>query len=83
MAWGNRCGRMLSLILAASSLVQGRDARGQDESSLPPPRSESPQLPQLAETPGLSRMGGRPYPINLPTAMRLGNARGLDIELAV
>jgi hypothetical protein len=26
--------------------------------------------------------GGKPYPINLPTAMKLGNARNLDIELA-
>ena len=28
------------------------------------------------------RAGGKPYPINLPTAMKLGNARSLDIELA-
>ncbi len=55
---------------------------GQHESSLPPPRVESPQLPQVAEVPGLSRIGGKRFPIDLPSAMRLGNVRGLEIELA-
>lgn len=82
MAYGNRCGRMLILILAVIFLVHESDARGQGETPLPSPRPDTPQLPQLAETPGLTRMGGRPYPINLPVAMRLGNARGLDIQLA-
>jgi outer membrane protein TolC len=58
------------------------EARGQEEKPLPPPRVELPQLPPLTAPPGLARMGGKPYPINLPTAMKLGNARGLDIELA-
>jgi outer membrane protein TolC len=55
---------------------------GQEETPLPLPRPDTPQLPPLTAPPGLARMGGKPYPINLPTAMKLGNARGLDIELA-
>jgi outer membrane protein TolC len=70
----------LGLGLTLGGLKSG--LHGQEETPLPPPRADTPQLPQLIPPPGLARIGGKPYPINLPTAMKLGNARGLDIELA-
>jgi len=47
-----------------------RDPPSPAQVSLPPP-------PETAEA-----TGGKPYPINLPTALKLGNVRNLDIELA-
>jgi outer membrane protein TolC len=59
------------------------DACGQEEAPAPRPMpanaSAGPALPSATSFP---TAGGKPYPINLPTAMKLGNARGLDIELA-
>jgi outer membrane protein TolC len=51
--------------------------RGQEE--MPQPRPLPAGAANLPTPPGA---GGKPYPINLPTALKLGNARGLDIELA-
>jgi hypothetical protein len=41
-----------------------------------------PDVPSIPGPASFPTAGGKPYPINLPTAMKLGNARGLDIELA-
>src|SRR6185437_13242055 len=58
-------------------------ARGQEEAPAPRPIAVgSPQEPALPSATSFPTAGGKPYPINLPTAMKLGNARGLDIELA-
>jgi outer membrane protein TolC len=46
-------------------------------SSREPPSTTSVVLPPPPET-----VGGKPYPINLATALKLGDARNLDIELA-
>jgi outer membrane protein TolC len=59
------------------------DIAAQEEA--PAPRSmtsEAPQIPPPASAASIRTTTGKPYPINLPTAMKLGNARGLDIELA-
>jgi hypothetical protein len=48
----------------------------------PTPRALTPDLPPTASVASFPTAGGKPYPINLPTAMKLGNVRGLDIELA-
>jgi outer membrane protein TolC len=42
----------------------------------------APDIPSPPSATAFPTAGGKPYPINLPTAMKLGNARGLDIELA-
>lgn len=73
------------LVLASTVLVLsgGKFGRGQEEA--PPPRplgQNSPLIPPPASATSFPTAGGKPYPINLPTAMKLGNARGLDIELA-
>jgi outer membrane protein TolC len=41
-----------------------------------------PDIPSPPTVVSFPTAGGKPYPINLPTALKLGNARGLDIELA-
>src|SRR5262249_11269063 len=52
---------------------------------LPPPPTPT-HNPSSTDPVGLpappETVGGKPYPINLPTALKLGNVRGLDIELA-
>ncbi|MGH7174349.1 MAG: TolC family protein, partial [Gemmataceae bacterium] len=51
----------------------------------PPPPDSVPDRPSTAPIslpPAPATTSGKPYPINLPTALKLGNARGLDIELA-
>lgn len=56
---------------------------GQEEA--PAPRLVSPSVPDVPTAPRVTSFptaGGKPFPINLPTAMKLGNARSLDIELA-
>lgn len=72
-------------ILATLSIVTpSRPAWGQEQA--PPPRPLAPTAPEIPAPPSVTSFpsaGGKPYPINLPTAMKLGNARGLDIELAV
>jgi outer membrane protein TolC len=76
-----RLTRMLLMTFAAN-LTGTSVVLGQQGSTLPRPRVETPQLPQVAGAPGLARMGGKRYPIDRPSAMRLGNVRGLEIELA-
>ncbi len=44
--------------------------------------ASAPDVPSIPSATSFPSAGGKPYPINLPTAMKLGNARGLDIELA-
>jgi outer membrane protein TolC len=56
---------------------------GQEEA--PAPRPLPPDRPNVPAPPPLTTIataGGKPYPINLPTAMKLGNVRNLDIQLA-
>jgi outer membrane protein TolC len=67
------------LVLAAC-LVPVVFAVGQDE--VPAPRTVTPDLPPSPPVVSFPTAGGKPYPINLPAAMKLGNVRGLDIELA-
>jgi outer membrane protein TolC len=55
------------------------------QETLPVPRWQPPSaadVPATVPVTSFSTAGGKPYPINLPAAMKLGNARGLDIELA-
>ncbi|HEX6510880.1 MAG TPA: TolC family protein, partial [Chloroflexota bacterium] len=78
--------RSFFLALAAFGLLAGArpdQACGQEEA--PPPRAVPPSTPDIPSPPSATALpsaGGKPYPINLPTAMKLGNVRGLDIELA-
>jgi outer membrane protein TolC len=81
MACRSRYDRILFLALMASFLASQPGASGQEE-TLSPPRPEPLALPPPAAPPQLARMGGKPYPINLLAAMKLGNARNLDIQLA-
>lgn len=78
--------RSFFLAFAASlaSLGAARStALGQEEAPSPRPVAMTPpQEPALSSAASFPTAGGKPYPINLPTAMKLGNARGLDIELA-
>lgn len=67
----------LYCLAVAVSLGLSSAIRGQEE--IPQPRPLPASAPHLPAPPGA---GGKPYPINLPTALKLGNARGLDIELA-
>jgi len=56
---------------------------GQEEA--PPPRPVLPNAPNIPAPPpviSFPTAGGKAYPINLPTAMKLGNVRNLDIQLA-
>jgi outer membrane protein TolC len=71
------------LCVAFTCLLPGPFVHGQEEA--PPPRPVTPTAPTLPAPPSATSLptaGGKPYLINLPTAMKLGNARGLDIELA-
>jgi outer membrane protein TolC len=78
--------RPVLLVLAALGLLTGTRANetfGQEEA--PAPRAlttNPPDVPALPSATSFPTAGGKPYPINLPTAMKLGNARNLDIELA-
>jgi outer membrane protein TolC len=65
------------VLLAALSACQAQE-------EAPPPRPLLPDAPNVPAPPTVSfpTAGGKPYPINLPTAMKLGNARNLDIQLA-
>lgn len=53
------------------------------EQALPPPRprdlTEAPPVPLTYSAPA---PGDRPLPINLPTALKLGNVRSIDIQIA-
>lgn len=67
----------LALLVALSS------CQAQEEAPAPRPlTSNAPSFPAPPPVTSFPTAGGKPYPINLPTAMKLGNARGLDIELA-
>lgn len=81
--WRGRMRRLL-VVLGLSLVGPRGSAQGQEEAPLPPPRAESPQLPPLSAPPVISfpTASGKPFPINLPTAMKLGNVRNLDIQLA-
>jgi outer membrane protein TolC len=74
------------LVLAVLALLGGArpfKVCGQEEAPAPRRVPETaPQTPELPSAASFPTAGGKPYPINLPTAMKLGNARGLDIELA-
>jgi outer membrane protein TolC len=74
------------LVLAALgplTMMRSNEARGQEEAPLPRPLVPSADMiPATPSVTSFPTAGGKPYPINLPTAMKLGNARNLDIELA-
>lgn len=59
-------------------------ASAPEMSELPPPPTSLRDSPSATPVslPPPATAGGKPYPINLPTALKLGNVRGLDIELA-
>jgi outer membrane protein TolC len=87
MARVRACGRVFRLLaLAFSGLVAGGrppEAAGQEEG--PPPRRLEASTPAVLPLPSVApppAAAGKPYPINLPAALRLGNARNLDIVLA-
>jgi len=46
------------------------------------PRQDRPSAEPVRLPPPPETVSGKPYPINLATALKLGNARNLDIELA-
>jgi outer membrane protein TolC len=72
-------------LLASTGLVLGWGKFGRGQEEAPPPRplaQSSPAIPPPASAASFSTAGGKPYPINLPTAMKLGNVRNLDIQLA-
>jgi outer membrane protein TolC len=80
-----RPSRSVLLVLTALGLLVGarsHAARGQDEAPAPRVVPSAPDNPPLPPAISFPTAGAKPYPINLPTAMKLGNARGLDIELA-
>jgi outer membrane protein TolC len=68
----------LGLLVGARSY----EALGQEEAPAPRLAPSAPDIPPPSTAASFPTAGGKPYPINLPTAMKLGNARGLDIELA-
>jgi outer membrane protein TolC len=79
--------RPFLLVLVSSLLFScaapSNDAHAQEEAPAPRPlTANTAEVPPLASPTSFRTAGGKPYPINLPTAMKLGNARGLDIELA-
>src|SRR6516165_8448941 len=77
--------RSALLVLTAIGLLVGarsNEARGQEEAPAPRVVPSAPDNPPLPPATSFPTAGAKPYPINLPTAMKLANARGLDIELA-
>jgi outer membrane protein TolC len=78
-----RMARLPSLISFLALLITLSACHGQEEA--PAPRllpAEALNIPAPPPASSFPTAGGKPYPINLPAAMKLGNARGLDIELA-
>lgn len=78
--------RSFFLALAAFGLLAGaRPERACGQEEAPAPRTVAPATPDIPSPPSATSFptaGGKPYPINLLAAMKLGNVRGLDIELA-
>jgi outer membrane protein TolC len=79
--------RALPLILTAglALFAETRSGGALAQEEAPAPRPLTPSAPDVPSPPAVTSFptaGGKPYPINLPTAMKLANARGLDIELA-
>ena len=73
----------ISVISCLALLAALSRCHGQEEA--PPPRPLLPNAPNIPAPPPVTSFptaGGKPYPINLPTAMKLGDVRNLDIQLA-
>jgi outer membrane protein TolC len=54
----------------------------QEQASLPAPAQIAPAAPSISFTPPAPGADDKPLPINLPTALKLANARPIDIGLA-
>lgn len=77
------CAKLRALMPCLALLAVLSPCQSQEEA--PPPRPLPPTAPDVPAPPPVTSFptaGGKPYPINLPTAMKLGNARNLDIQLA-
>ncbi len=73
--------RILTACLAVFAILS--PCQAQEEAPAPRPLTPgAADVPAPSPVTSFPTAGGKPYPINLPTAMKLGNARGLDIELA-
>jgi outer membrane protein TolC len=71
-------------VAVGGEIAVGRGGRAWGQEELPHPAAVGGTLSPapLAAPPAPVAIGARPLPINLPTALRLGNARNLDIVLA-
>lgn len=73
----------LTFAVGLGALLGSREALTQEEIPAPQPLTSSAlQTPSPPPVISFPIAGGKPYPINLPAALKLGNARGLDIALA-
>ncbi len=75
----------LTIAASLALLAAARPKTALAQEQAPAPRPLTPSMPNIPTPPSATSFptaAGKPYPINLPTAMKLGNARGLDIELA-
>ena len=70
----------LSLTLALSTIWP--TARGQQELPIPSPLHASGESPPVAIQPPAPAPSDKPLPINLPTALQLGNIRAIDVQVA-
>src|SRR5581483_604228 len=81
---GDKVKRVPNSVIPCLALLAALSrCHGQEEA--PPPRPLLPNAPNIPAPPPVTSFptaGGKPYPINLPTAMKLGNVRNLDIQLA-
>src|SRR5579884_756360 len=79
-------GAAFALLLVVSAwFILGPCEFGRSQEEAPAPRPLTPDTaasPAPASVTSFPTAAVKPYPINLLAAMRLGNARGLDIELA-
>src|SRR5579883_1517624 len=69
------CRRARILLCVLTLMVAATCAMAQDTLPPPTPAPATVALPPLVD-------GQKPYPINLPTALQLANARAIDIALA-
>ncbi len=75
--------RLPILIPCLTLLFSLLPCHGQEEAPAPRPLpSEVPNVPASPPLTSFATAGGKPYPINLLTALKLGNVRSLDIQLA-